>query len=493
MNDRIRRLAVVALALLAALIVGTTYWQAWAVGDLAARQDNAIKRVAQFTIKRGRILSADGVLLAGNKRRRVDGKTYYFRRYPQRELAAAIVGYSTQYRSRTGLERSENDYLTASNANLSTVVRRTLDRLGGRTVTGNDLVLTLNAKAQRVALDALGSRCGAAVALEPATGRVLVMASSPSYDPNLVEGRFARIRRIRGDCSSPAPLLNRATAGLYQPGSSFKVLTAAAALDTGRYSPGSTFFDPGYCIEYGKRVYNFADQFGPESFGRVTLAQALEHSINAVFCEVGKALGAIKILEYAKRFGFYSLPPLETPADERRASGLYQRGRLFFPKQDFQVDPGRLAFGQERLGVTPLQMAMVAAGIANGGVVMRPYLIDRVVAPDGDVVTRTKPKALRRAVKLKTAEELTRMMEAVVRSGTGSAAALPGISVAGKTGTAETGVNGRNTTWFVAFAPAEEPKVAVAVALENQASTGGRTAAPIARAIMESLLSSPAT
>src|SRR5262249_6888867 len=147
----------------------------------------------------------------------------------------------------------------------------------------------------------------------------------------------------------------------------------------------------------------FADQSGPEVFGNVTLSTALQHSINAVFCEVGKKLGAKKILDYAKRFGFYSLPPLETPAEERSTSGLYQKGRLFFPKHDYQVDPGRLAFGQERLGVTPLQMAMVTAAIANNGVLMRPYLIDRVEAPGGGIVTRTKPHQVGRPISPKTA------------------------------------------------------------------------------------------
>ena len=490
-NDRIRRLAAVAIVLLGALVVGTTYWQAWAVGDLAERQDNAIRLVAQFTINRGLVYASDGTVLAANRPKKVNGQTFYFRRYPSRDLAANVVGYSTQSRFRTGLERSENVYLTASNANLNTVLRRTLDRLQGKTVKGNALVLTLVPKAQRAALEALDGNCGAVVALEPATGKVLVMATSPTYNPNLVERHFNRIGRIKASCSPAAPLLNRATAGLFTPGSSFKIVTAAAALDSGTFRPDSTFHDRGYCIEYGKPVYNFSDQSGPERFGTVSFSQALQHSINAVFCEIGKKLGARRILDYARRFGFYSLPPLETPGDERRASGLYTRGRPFFPKHDYQVDPGRLAFGQERLQVTPLQMAMVAAAIGNRGVVMRPYVVDRVEAPGGGVVTRRKPEALGQAIKPKTAAELTRMMESVVTGGTGTAAQIPGVPVAGKTGTAETGVSHRNTTWFAAFAPAGAPKVAVAVVLENQSGTGGATAAPIARTVLQTLLHRP--
>jgi peptidoglycan glycosyltransferase len=492
MNRQITSLAVVALVLLATLVVGTTYWQTWAVAGLEDRQDNAIKRVAQFTVRRGLVYAADGTLLAARRAVKGNGQTYYFRRYPAGDLAPQVVGYSTQSRSRAGLERSLNDYLTASNSNLNTVLRRTLDSLKGTTVTGNNVVLTIRPDAQRAALEALGRNCGAAVALEPSTGRVLVMASSPSYDPNLVERHFGAIaRRAQGyNCSPAAPLLNRATDGLFTPGSTFKVVTAAAALDTGAFTPRSSFVDPGYCVEYGKKVSNFADQSGPEVFGRVDFATALEHSINAVFCEIGKKLGPLTVLDYARRFGFYADPPLETPAAERTPSGLYDHGRLFRPRDPNQVDPGRLAFGQERMQVTPLQMAMVAAGIANGGVVMQPYVVEKITAPglEGKTIVRTRPRPLGRAVKPETAAELTAMMESVVRSGTGTAAQIPGVPVAGKTGTAETGVPGLNTTSFVAFAPANAPKVAVAVFLENQHSVGGLTAAPIAKTIIEALL-----
>src|SRR5207245_213307 len=215
---------------------------------------------------------------------------------------------------------------------------------------------------------------------------------------------------------------------------------------------------------------------------------ALMHTINAVFCEIGKRLGSRTILDYTKRFGFYSIPPLETPVNERAASGLYDKHKLYFPKKDSDVDPGRLAFGQERLSVTPLQMAMVAATIANGGVVMRPYVVERVVASDGTTVTKTTPEPLRRAVSPQVASEVNSMMQAVVTGGTGTAAQIPGVKVAGKTGTAETGANHVNTTWFICFAPADSPRVAIAVVLERQSGVGGTTAAPIAKAVMEALI-----
>jgi penicillin-binding protein A len=490
MNRQIARLGLVGLGLIAALIVGTTYWQTWAAAGLADRQDNAIQRVAQFSIKRGLIRAADGEILAANRRRRLGGQTLYFRRYPKRGLFAQIVGYSTQSRARAGLEASEKDYLTGANANLDTVLKTTFARLRGATIKGNDLWLTVRPRAQRVAMAQLAGKCGSAVALDPRTGKVLVMASRPTYDPNLVEKDFAAISHIQGACRPAAPLLNRATDGLFVPGSTFKVVTSAAALDSGRFTIDSTFNDPGYCIEYRKQVHNFADQGGPEVFGTVSFLQALEHSINAVFCNIGKAIGAGRILDKAKEFGFYADPPLETPSNERSASGLYDHGRLFDPKKPrFQVDPGRLAFGQERMLTTPLQMAMVAAAVANRGVVMRPYLVDRVTSPGGGLVTRTHPRDYKRAMKASSAADLTRMMEAVVTGGTGTSAQIPGIQVAGKTGTAETGSRQNpNTTWFVAFAPAQAPRVAVAVVLENQTGAGGTTAAPIAKEIMQALL-----
>ena len=494
MNRQIARLAVVAVALVTALIVGTTYWQTWASAGLADRQDNEIQRVAQFSIKRGLIRAADGTILASNRIKKVGGQKLYLRRYPQGGLFAHVVGYSTQSRARAGLESSLNDYLTGSNSNLGTILHTTLDRIRGATIKGNNVWLTLRPGAQRLAMRQLAGKCGSVVALDPRTGKVLVMASRPTYDPNLVESHFARISRIQAGCNGAAPLLNRATDGLFTPGSSFKVVTSAAALDSGRYTINSTFVDRGYCVEYGRKVTNFADQGVVEVFGPVNFLQALEHSINAVFCDIGKAIGAHSILNAAKRFGFYKDPPLETPANERTPSGLYNQSRLFDPTDPAtQVDPGRLAFGQGPSNaeprVTPLQMAMVAAAVGNKGVIMEPHVLDRVTSPSGGVVTRARARKYRRAMKTSTAGALVQMMEAVVTGGTGTAAQIPGIRVAGKTGTAEAGGQPNpNTTWFIAFAPAGAPRVAIAVVLQNQTGAGGTTAAPIAKAVMQAIL-----
>ena len=453
-------------------------------GDLADRQDNQIERVAQFTIKRGDIRSR-GLNFAINRAEKVGGRTLYFREYPQRGLAAHVHGYSTQSRFRTGLERSMNDYLTGQNANLSTVLDTALDRLKGGTVEGNDLVLTLNPKAQRAALEALGTRCGAVVALEVRTGKVRVMASSPTYDPNLVEGHFNRVTGVRADCKRPDALLNRATAGLYAPGSIFKVITASAAIDSGRFKPTSSFVDPGYCEVYGKRVNNY-DTTSP--FGRLDLASALKYSVNSVFCNIGKELGAKVLVDYAKRFGFYSIPPLETPTNERAPSGLYKGTKLFDPTEDTDVDPGRLAFGQERLLVTPLQMAMVAATIANNGVVMKPYVVERIVAPDGSVVVRNEAAGARPGRQARDGPGGRRNDAGSGRGWHRYCRQDHGITVAGKTGTAETGIAGLNTTWFISYAGRNRPEVAIAVVVEEQNSTGGATAAPVARDVLQALL-----
>jgi peptidoglycan glycosyltransferase len=489
-NRQVNRLAVLAIVLLVACVVATTYWQTWAAAGLAERQDNAIQRVAQLKIQRGLIFAVGGrPLFAANRRERAKGQTLYLRRYPTNGLVAQTVGYSTPGHAQAGLEREENSVLTGSTEQLNTFV----DKLRGATIKGDSLALTIDANAQRLALDGLAGRCGAVVALDPRTGKVLVMASSPTFDPNKIddEGYLARLDRPNPNCPGlqPSPLLNRATQGLFTPGSTFKMVTAAAALDTGKFTPDSRFDDPGYCIEYGQKVRNAGNPEAPETFGHVNLVQGLEHSINSVFCNIGKELGAGTILEYAKRFGFYSVPPLETPLNERAASGLYRNGVLFDPRHpETEVDPGRLAFGQERLQVTPLQMAMVAAGIANGGVVMRPYVVARVVDEHGKTVDRTKLHMLGRAIKPETASELTSMMVGAVQAGTGTAAQIPGVQVAGKTGTAETGIAGTNTTWFVCFAPAEAPRAVVAVVLERQHGFGGTIAAPIAKQVMEALL-----
>jgi penicillin-binding protein A len=318
------------------------------------------------------------------------------------------------------------------------------------------------------------------------------MASSPTYNANLINqrGGFNKITKIKGTCGDASALVNNAAAGLYPPGSTFKMVTAAAALDSGAYTPSSRFNDPGYCIEYGKRVSNAGnpDQNGPESFGNVSLAEGFEHSINSVFCNVGMHIGGLEILKYAKRFGFYSLPPLETPPDERLPSGLYKNFKLYDPTSERDIDSGRLAFGQFSMLATPLQMAMVGQTIANKGVEMEPHVVDRITAPDGSLVSKTTPQVLGRPIKAQTAAELNQMMQLVVRGGTAARIFPSSLDVAGKTGTAELGLGTVYDSWFVCFAPAHNPRYVVAVVVAKQPNGfGASVAAPIAKAILEKL------
>jgi penicillin-binding protein A len=493
MNKQLLHISVVALLLLAVLIVSTTYWQTWAVAGLADRQDNSVSLVARLTVDRGKIVASDGTVLANNRKTRKHGLTIYTRHYPANDLAPQVMGYATPAGTTTGLESSLDDYLTGANTNLSNTLQQTLDKLGGKTVHGDNVVLTLRPAVQRLALAQLAGRCGAVVALDAKTGAVYAMASSPTYDENLIEqpNGYPKIGRIKGTCGDASALQNNATVGLYPPGSTFKMVTAAAALDSGAYTPSSVFNDPGYCVEYGSHVSNAGnpDQNGPEAFGNVTLSQGFEHSINSVFCNVGKQIGGEEILKYAKRFGFYSVPPLDTPPNESNASGLYKNNKLWDPKSNSQIDPGRLAFGQFNMLATPLQMALVGATIANRGVEPKPYLVQKVVASDGSTVTTTAPQMLGRVIKPQTASELNQMMQLVVQGGTGKSAQIPGVEVAGKTGTAELGLGSVYDAWFVSFAPANNPRFVVAVVVEKQPNGfGGSISAPIAKVILEKLL-----
>jgi peptidoglycan glycosyltransferase len=497
-NKQLLHLSVVAMVLLTALVISTTYWQSWAGASLANKKDNTLELIAQLQVDRGTIY-AGGQRIAWSTPHKSKGLTIYQRHYPSTGLFSQIIGYSTSGDNQTGLEQSLNDYLTGANTNLTNTFTQELDQLGGQTIHGDSVYTTLKPAAQALALQQLAGRCGAVVALNPRTGAIYAMASSPTYNQNLIFRRngIGAISKIKGTCGDASPLYDNATQGLYPPGSTFKLVTASAALDTGKFTPTSQFYDPGYCTEYGSKVSNAGnpDQSGPESYGNVTLAQGLEYSINSVFCNVGKAIGAGTILDYAKRYGFYAQPPVDTPSNTIYPSGLYNKGKLWFPKNpdNGSVDPGRLAFGQERMLVTPLQMALVASTIANKGVEPRPYLVQKVVAHDGSTVATTSPHMLSQVIKPQTAAELNQMMQLVVQGGTAATVGFPSsLDVAGKTGTAELGSGSLTNvydSWFVCFAPANNPQVAVAVVVEKQLNGfGASVAAPIAKAMLENLL-----
>jgi peptidoglycan glycosyltransferase len=316
--------------------------------------------------------------------------------------------------------------------------------------------------------------------MDPHTGAVKVMASTPGYDPNNLDqrGRFAALNRDPG-----SPVFNRATQSSYPPGSTFKVVTAVAAIDSGRYTPDSTVSGQNGKVISGVPLQND----NGESFGPIPLTQALTFSVNTVWAEVAETLGKSTMGRYMTRLGFYSKPPLDYPADQRLSSGEYRNGRLLSPLSPF-IDVGRMGIGQDLLAVTPLQMAMVASAVANNGVLVRPHMGSKVVDPDGRVRNDIRTQEEARVMRPSTAKTVGSMMSQVVREGTGTAAALSGIEVAGKTGTAEKNQCSGNQTWFIAFAPVTNPKIAIAVTNECATGTGGEVAAPIAKQVMEALI-----
>jgi peptidoglycan glycosyltransferase len=472
MNRPVLRLYGLVVVLFGVLVAFTSRWT---VFEAEALRDNELNRrelLQEQKIRRGTIRSADGKVLARAVPRAGDT---FGRRYPTADLFAHVIGYSYTTIGRAGLERSRNDVLTGERTELVSA----WESLLGRRDEGDDIRTTLNAEAQQVAADALsgsGHR-GALVALNVKTGAVLAMASNPSFDPNGLGDRstFARLNRD----TENAPLVNRATQNGYPPGSTMKVVTAAAALDTGRYRPGSSVSG-----RNGKPISGVPlNNFGGEDFGDIDLTFALTNSVNTVWAEIGEKLGGRTMQRYMERFGFYAEPPMDYPDEQMSASGVRKNGKLTEMTDD-SVDVGRVAIGQGDLFATPLQMASVAQTIGNGGVRLEPHIMARSIDPDGRTVEEVEPQEVEQAISRQTARELTVMMKQVVREGTGTAAALEGVEVAGKTGTAELNTTGLNQPWFMCFSP----EVAVAVTLERfQGGTGGVDAAPIAKAVLEAL------
>ena len=480
-------------ALLFALLVGATSW--WTVFGAEELEDNPANRralIEEQTIPRGLIYARDGrTVLAKNIERgpreetpRARNLRTFVRTYPNGPLFGHTVGYSFVRNGRRGLEQSENEPLAGEENEFESI----FSQVRSRSREGRDLVTTLDPAAQREALSSLAGKKGAMVAMEPQTGRVRVMASTPTYDPNQVPKRFGQINRDQGK-----PLNNRATQELYPPGSTFKVVTAAAALDTGKAAPEQTFNGSSPQTISGVPLSNF----GGQNFGPVSFTEALTNSVNTVFARLGESVGRRTLIRYMDRFGFNQDPPLDYPGDQMIASGVRGAGGKLL-RGNVRFDVGRVAIGQGggegQIVVTPMQMAMVAATVGNRGRLMRPTFVERVVAKDGRVSDRLKPALHSRVMSQRAADQLGQIMKNVVKEGTGTAAALSGVEVAGKTGTAEVQNAQANQPWFIAFAPADRPKIAIAVTLEDQPSgaTGGQTAAPLAKRVLQRLLGSEA-
>ncbi|MBV8429909.1 MAG: penicillin-binding protein 2 [Solirubrobacterales bacterium] len=473
MSAQITRLFVVIVALFALLAFFTTRWTVFDKSSLDNNPLNRLTLVSQLKIKRGRILANDGTVLA--KSIPAGGGTWK-RTYPQGSLFAQAVGYSNLLQgSAAGLELADGADLRGLQTGLNSIFGQLTP-----TRVGDDVYTTLDTRAQRVAEQALGSQDGAVVALNPRNGAVLVMYSNPSFDPN---GSNPCGAKSSGSC------FNRATQGNYAPGSTFKTVTATAGINSGLFTPDSQINGKSPLIVSGVPLQNDGNQ----SWGFQTLTTAMINSINTIFAQVAEHVGRGGLADYMRRFGFYSKPPLDYPPSQMRASNVVSvtTGKPLPPGSPDE-DIGRIGIGEGGVSVTPLQMAMVAAAIANGGKLMVPHLTARVVNSDGVTVKTVSPSVYQQVMSANTAHEVTDMMTKVVEEGTGTTVQFGGISIAGKTGTASIGAPGRNITQpsFMAFAPANDPKVAVDVIVDrSQGGFGATVAGPIAKAVLQALLS----
>jgi peptidoglycan glycosyltransferase len=471
------------IVVLFAILVGfTSYWSVFDAKALKEEEANKRPLLEQQQIRRGRILAADGTVIAKSVAKGKGDALRFIRRYPEGALYGHPIGYSFVRYGDSEFEQFHNDELIGEESEFSSI----LDELRGRTQEGNDIVTNLDPAAQRTALaDLEEAGFGAVVAIEPSTGAVKVMASNKPYDPNRVPYELSDLNRNKIE----TPLLNRATQGLYPPGSTFKVVTAAAGLESGTITPETTIEAPGTLEVEGTPLQNDFNQ----DFGAISLDTALTNSVNTWFGQLGQQVGNDRLFETMEKFGFNSTPPIDLPEDEVYDSGVYGENGPLSAREP--VDLARVAIGQERLLATPLQMAMVAAGVANGGKLMKPQIWNRVVDPDGRATERLDPSEYSQPISSETAEELTTAMEGVVSEGTGTNAAISGVSVAGKTGTAETpgnkacgGGSDENQAWFIGFAPAEDPQIAIAASVECTTQFGNDVAAPIFRDVAETIL-----
>jgi peptidoglycan glycosyltransferase len=481
-NSPIRRLATVAGVMFALLLSSTSYIQFVQADSLNQRPGNSRTLYKEFGRERGPILVAGQPVAESVE---VDDAYDYQRRYPEGTEYAAVTGYYSLVYGASAIEKAEDGYLSGTADQL--FYRRLADLFTGRQPQGASVQLTLSAKAQQAAWDALGNQRGAVVAIEPSTGKILAMVSKPSYDPNILSShdRTEVIKAWETLNEDPSrPLENRAIAGrLYPPGSVFKLVTAAAALESGRYTPDSLLDGPAE-LDLPQTSTTLPNDFSGacSGSGKVTLSDALRISCNTAFGSLGMELGTEAILSQSEAFGFdhaLNIPLSVTPSS--------------FPVDPSQAQLAQSAIGQFDVRVTPLQIAMISAAIANGGILMQPNLVDSISDANLEVIRREQPEVLAEPISALTAAQLTSMMVEVVKHGTGTRAKISGVQVAGKTGTAQQGAGDPPHAWFTGFAPADNPQIAVAVVVEDggtlgRNASGGRSAAPIAKTVMQAVI-----
>ena len=472
MNAHLRRTFYVFAAGFVALVGVMAYCQVYARESLANNPDNSLQTRRSIEAPRGLILAGDGeTVLAESQKRETESGPVYDRVYPEGDLYSNVVGYwSTKYGA-TGIEIGENSNLSGT-AEPATV-DELINQMSGGPQPGNNVSLTLNPELQRLTYEALAASNtgqGSAVAIDPKTGDVLAMVSYPSYDPNNIDETFPDLAD-----DPESPLLNKATQGLYPPGSVQKVITAAAALKSG-VSPSDAFTDTGQFETPGYTVVNYGDA----SYGQVDFATALALSINTIFAEVAvERIGAETLSQTAFDFGYgdsFEEFPLEVrPGELGPPPETWVEGNL-----------AQISFGQDTVLSNVFELANVAAAVANGGTMMEPRIVREIRSPDGIIIDKPSPTEHGEVLDPETNATLTRMMVGVVEEGTATDAQIDGIEVAGKTGTAEVPPRDPHS-WFISFAPADDPEIAVAVLVEN-GGDGEKAALPIARTMMESYL-----
>ncbi len=476
MTKQLRRVSVAVLLMFVVLLCSTTVITVFQADNLRADGRNTRTIEDSYSAERGPIL-VDGQAIAESKPS--DDQYKFQRTYTQPQLYAPITGYFTLNQGDTGIEGSLNDYLSGTSNS------QFLDQLNalltGQAPKGASVSLTIDQKVQQAAYDALGDNRGAVVAINPKTGAILAMVSKPSYDPNALASHdtdqvIANYDQLLKDPSNP--LINRAIAGdLYYPGSIFKLIVTSAALDSGKLTPESMFDNPPTLTLPGTSTsINNAEGGSCGGGATVSLADALRLSCNIPFAQIGDTLGGQLISKYAKAYGFgqsIKIPMGSTPS-------VYDIG----DKAQVMLS----AFGQYDDRVTPLQMAMVSAAIANGGVEMQPTLVQQIQAPDLTVIQPFQQKVFARPIKPDTSTTITQLMINNVNNGAASGARISGVDVAGKTGTAQNGDGKPFTLWYTGFAPANDPQVAVAVVVENQTAFANLVAAPIAKQVIEAVL-----
>ncbi|PWJ55744.1 cell elongation-specific peptidoglycan D,D-transpeptidase [Quadrisphaera granulorum] len=487
MNAPLRRLAMIVTAMFTALMVAATWVQFVDAGRLRDDPRNSRTLYEKLGRERGAITTADGTVIAQSEK--VDDRYQYQRKYPKGDLYSAVTGTFSVTTGASGLEAAEDKYLSGTSDRY--FFRRVSDLLTGTQPSGAVVETTLRDSVQQAAADGLGNQQGAVVALDPKTGAVLALYSSPGWDPNALASHdrsAAAQARAALEAEDSEPLVSKATRQSYPPGSTFKLITTAAALESGDYTADSLLDGPAeLTLPQTSRTLANDDDRPCGTDGKTSLADALRVSCNTAYASLGMTLGQDVLREQAEKFGFNA--GFDIPIGVAAST---------FPTGLDGAQLARSAIGQDSVTATPMQMAMVAAAIANGGVVMQPNLVRTVRGRDLEVLDAPSPDERGRAVSRQTAASLTAMMEGVVESGTGRRAQIPGVSVAGKTGTAQTVAGAAPHAWFTAFAPADDPKVAVAVLVENggnaaQEASGGSVAAPIAKSVIQAALAAPSS